>query len=113
MLTVTERKIRNITVLELRGRIVIDTIRDLRNRLKSLLDRGERAIILNLEAVPYMDSSGLGELASSHSSIYNLGGQIKLTGLNDKVQRLVEVSMLHTVFDIFRTEEEALSSFRD
>lgn len=112
MLTVTERKVRNVVIVDLDGRVLINTASALRKKVEELLDRGERRILLNLRGVPHMDSSGLGELTRSHASTYNFGGQIKLLGLTERVERLVEISRLDTVFEIFTDEKDAVSSFR-
>ena len=110
---ISEKLVNDVVVIEIKGKILMGKDIEIKKKINELVERKALSIVVNLAQVPYIDSSGLGELASSHSSIYNLGGQIKLAGLNEKVRRLVEISMLHTVFEIFKSEEDALRSFRD
>jgi len=67
---------------------------------------------LNLAGVGYIDSSGIGELVSSYTTIKNVEGQLKLLSLTQKLQDLLTITKLLTVFDVYDTEAEALSSYK-
>jgi anti-sigma B factor antagonist len=73
--------------------------------------QGRLQILLNLGEVSYIDSTGLGELVSSYSTVSRDGGLIKLVNLTEKVQDLIAICRLSTVFETFDSEVDALSSF--
>lgn len=106
------RQAGDVTVVDLRGRIILGQesakVRDL---IASLLSEGHVKILLNLADVDYIDSSGLGTLVSSTASVRKAGGEIKLVNLSHKVDDLMEVTRLYTVFDIADNEKQALASF--
>nr|MBA3513333.1 STAS domain-containing protein [Pyrinomonadaceae bacterium] len=69
-------------------------------------------VLLNLGGVKYMDSSGIGELIANYTTISRQGGQVKLLNLTDKIQDLLVITKLLTVFDAYDNEAEALNSFK-
>ena len=75
------------------------------------LDRGERRIVLNMAEVDYMDSSGIGDLAASFTSVLNHSGQMKLLNLSDKIHRLLEMTGLIEIIQHYSDETEAVRSF--
>jgi anti-sigma B factor antagonist len=102
-----------VTVVDLSGRLTLgDASAQLRQALRELLDSGRKKIVLNLGQVGYIDSSGLGELVSSFTTVKNNGGQLKLVNLTDKVNDLLTVTKLYTVFEIHNDEGAAVQSFR-
>jgi len=77
---------RDCTVLVVSGRITLGECHgDLRGAVRGLIDRGRKQIVLDLEAVPFVDSAGLGELVGSYASVVRLGGSLRLTGVNPRV----------------------------
>ena len=77
---------RDCTMLVVSGRITLsDGHGDLRNAVRGLIERGRKQIVLDLEAVPFIDSDGLGELVSSYASAVRLGGTLRLTSVNPRV----------------------------
>ena len=80
--------------------------------VRDILQRGDKNILLNLKEVSYMDSSGIGELVSSYTSVVNGGGKLKLLNLSSKTHQLLAITKLLTVFDTFNNEEAALNSYR-
>jgi anti-sigma B factor antagonist len=84
----------------------------LRTAIRRLLEESKKKILLNLAGVGYIDSSGIGELVSSYTAINNAQGQLKLLSLTQKLQDLLTITKLLTVFDTFDSEEEALASFK-
>jgi len=111
MQTVT-RMVGGVTVLDISGRITLgegNVI--LREIVLELAEKGEKAIVLNLGEVHYIDSSGVGELVKAHTTIRNKGGQLKLTNLNKRVHDLLQMTRLSAVFDIEKDETSAIESF--
>jgi anti-sigma B factor antagonist len=83
----------------------------LRNAIRGLSDGGKKKILLNLAGVNYVDSSGIGELIANYTTDKRQGGQLKLLNLTEKIQNLLVITKLLTVFDTFDNEAEALKSF--
>src|SRR5271155_2275631 len=99
------RVVDGITVLDLRGRITLgEGSVTLRDAVRDVLSKGSNKILLNLGDVNYIDSSGIGELVSSFTTVKNSGGELKLLNLTKKVHDLLQITKLYTVFDI-QTEE--------
>jgi anti-sigma B factor antagonist len=112
-LKILERQEGDVTVLDMSGRITIgEGSVALRSAVRRLLEEGKKHILLNLAGVGYIDSSGIGELVSSYTAINKEGGQLKLLSLTQKLQDLLTITKLLTVFDAYDTEPEALSNFK-
>ncbi len=77
----------------------------------SLLEQGQRHILLNLEGVASIDARGLGELVSTYIVVTKRGGQFKLLNLTQMLRELMMTTKLHTVFDVYETESQAIDSF--
>ena len=106
------RKIGNVSVVDIAGKITIgegDVV--LRETVSELLDSGETRILLNLEKVKYMDSAGIGELVACYKRAKEKSGSVKLLNPSGKVYDLLQLTKLEEVFDTFRDEGEALTSF--
>lgn len=109
---ITKRRVGDITILDLKGKLTIgDGAEVLRDTVASLVFQGERKIVLNLAGVPYMDSGGLGELVRCSMAARKVEGAVKLTNLTSKITDLLAITKLLSVFDAFETEAEALASF--
>lgn len=107
------RTVDGVTVLDIHGKITIgEESAELRNTVRSLLQAGKTKLLLNLGDVSYVDSSGIGELVSSYTTVSNQGGQLKLLNLTKKLRELLAITKLLTVFDSFDDEEKAVASFR-
>ena len=83
----------------------------LRNTIRRLLGEGKKKILLNLSDVGYIDSSGIGELVSSFTAVNKESGSLKLLNLTQKIQDLLAITKLLTVFDTYDEEGEALASY--
>ena len=88
-----------------------DEIGQLRMAVRGLVAEGKKKIILNLAEVDYIDSSGVGELVGSFTTVRNAGGELKLLNLTQKVHDVLHVTKLYTVFDIKDDEFQAVKSF--
>ncbi|HUO24453.1 MAG TPA: STAS domain-containing protein [Candidatus Aquilonibacter sp.] len=107
------RQVGDVLVLDVSGRITLGEGNVmLREIVRDLADKGNRRIVLNLSEVSYVDSSGLGELVKTHTTIRNKGGELKLASLNKRVHDLLQMTRLSAVFDIHKDEGSALTSFR-
>ncbi|HEU4934194.1 MAG TPA: STAS domain-containing protein, partial [Pyrinomonadaceae bacterium] len=112
-LNINERQAGDVTVLDMSGKITIgEGSVALRTAIRRLLEEGKKRILLNLAGVSYVDSSGIGELVSSYTAINKEGGQLKLLNLTQKIQDLLTITKLLTVFDTYESEAEALNSFK-
>lgn len=111
-LKISERQAGDVTILDLEGKITIgEGSVALRTAVRRLLSEGKKKILLNLGGVSYIDSSGIGELVSSFTTVNKDGGSLKLLNLTQKVQDLLAITKLLTVFDVYEDENEALASF--
>ena len=100
-----------VALIDVSGRLVAgEQSGQLKDKVNSLIFQGRRQIVLNLAGVSYIDSMGLGELVATHATMARQGGQIVLVALTARVQDLLAICRLLTVFDVFDTEAEALAS---
>jgi anti-sigma B factor antagonist len=112
-LNINERQAGDVTVLDMSGKITIgEGSVALRAAIRRLLEEGKKRILLNLAGISYVDSSGIGELVSSYTAINKEGGQLKLLNLTQKIQDLLTITKLLTVFDVYDGEADALNSFK-
>lgn len=111
-LNISERQAGDVTILDMEGKITIgEGSIALRNTIRGLLGDGKNKILLNMAGVGYVDSSGIGELVSSFTSVQKEGGHLKMVNLMKKIEDLLAITKLLTVFDVFEDEGSALSSF--
>jgi anti-sigma B factor antagonist len=111
-MTITTREVSHVTVVDIAGRITLgDETGQLRDTIRRLVAEDKKKIVLNLAAVDYIDSSGVGELVSSFTTVRNSGGELKLFALTKKVHDVLHVTKLYTVFDIKDDEFTAVKSF--
>jgi anti-sigma B factor antagonist len=107
------RRLDDVVILDLSGRITMgEGTLVLRERIQRLLQAGDLKFLLNLADVDYIDSSGLGELVSSFTAVRNSGGLLKLLNLTKRVQDLLQITKLLTVFEVFNSEAEALKTMK-
>ena len=107
------RKVDGVTIVDLTGRLTIgEPVLLLRETLRVQVNAGVRHFILNLGDVSYIDSSGLGELVSSYTTIRNKGGDVKLLKLTNKTKDLLQMTKLLTVFDVYEDEAKAIASLK-
>jgi anti-sigma B factor antagonist len=109
---IDERVVGDITILDVTGKMVLgegDQI--LKDKVSSLLNQGHRKLILNLAEVPYVDSAGLGEIVRTYTTVSRQGGKLKLLNLTKRIQDLLAITKLLTVFETFDTEQDAVASF--
>ena len=111
-MTISERAVGDITILDIGGRIAVqdgaDTFREVVQRL---VGEGRVKLVVNLRAVPYIDSTALDEIVRAYNSLTRGGGALKLVNLTAKVHALFELTGLLSVFECFETERKAVVGF--
>ena len=108
----SNRQVGDVTVVDATGRITLgEGASTLRDSMRDLAAKGNKKLLLNLSEVSYIDSSGIGEMVSSYTTITNHGGQLKLLGLSKRVKDLLQITKLYTVFEVFEDEASAVRSF--
>jgi anti-sigma B factor antagonist len=110
-MNITERQAGSITVLALSGKITSDDTGQLKEKVMSVLEQGRKSIILDLGGVTYIDSSGLGELVSCHTTASRQKAAIKLANLATRSKDLLVMTKLIMVFDVYDSEPAAIASF--
>lgn len=108
----TTRQVGDVSVIDAAGRITLgEGASTFRETVREMIAKGDRKLLLNLADVTYIDSSGIGELVSGFTTVTNQGGQLKLLNLTKRVQDLLQITKLYTVFEVFDDEASAVRSF--
>jgi anti-sigma B factor antagonist len=109
---IAERQSGSVTVLDLSGKITLGEDGTLlKDKLQSLLHQGKKSVLLNLGQVSYVDSAGLGALVSAYTTVTREGGSLKLVNVTKKLQDLLSITKLLTVFDTYDSEDQAVRSY--
>ena len=110
---IAERESGAVTVLDLSGKITLGEDGNLlKDKLQSLLHQSKKNILFNLAQVSYVDSAGLGAIVSAYTTVTREGGSLKLANVTKKLQDLLSITKLLTVFETFDSEEEAIRSYK-
>jgi anti-sigma B factor antagonist len=108
----SNRQVGDVTVVDASGRITLgEGASVFRDMIRDLAAKGNKKILVNLADVSYIDSSGIGEMVSSFTTVTNHGGQLKLLSLTKRVKDLLQITKLYTVFEVFEDESSAVRSF--
>jgi anti-sigma B factor antagonist len=111
-LRMSTRTIDGVLVVDCSGRIVFgEESASLRDAIKKLLSESPK-VVLNLREITYIDSGGLGTLVSLYTTARNAGGALKLARLSQRVDDLLQVTKLVTIFEVFEDEQSAVQSFK-
>lgn len=106
------KDIGDVRIIRLAGKITIGAGDvKMRELVDAALEDGKKKILLDLEDVSTIDSSGIGEMVSCYTTVAKHGGQLKLLRLSPKINDILQVTQLITVFDVFDDQQEALASF--
>ena len=109
---IVERTVSDVTVLDLKGKMTLGEGDELlKDKINSLLAAGKKKLLLNLESVPYIDSAGLGEVVRTYTTVSRQGGSLKLLNLTKRIEDLLSITKLLTVFETFDSEADAIKSF--
>jgi len=113
-LKITQREVDNAVILDLNGKLTggpdAETFREV---FKSLIDQGKKNIIVNLEKVSWINSTGLGILISGYTSVRRGGGDLVIMHASDRIESILYVTKLNLLFKAYESEEEAVNSFTD
>ena len=102
----------DVTILDLKGKMTLGEGDELlKEKINGLLQQGHKNLVLNLEGVPYIDSAGLGEVVRTYTTVSRQGGKLKLLNLTKRIQDLLAITKLLTVFETFDNEQDAVRSF--
>lgn len=110
-ITIAPRIINGIVVLDMAGRLDLKGAGIYSDNILGLLFQGKERVVLNLEKVCYIDSSGVGQLVASFKRIRNRGGQLKLLDPSKQVRDVLRRTKLDTAFEVFQVEADAIRSF--
>lgn len=109
---IDERTVENVMILDLKGKLISgngDAL--LKDKIHSLVHQGHKQVLLNLGDLSYMDSPGLGEIVAGYTTVSRAGGSLKLLNLTKRIQDLLTITKLLTVFETYQGEQEAVRSF--
>ena len=108
----TSRPVGSVELIKLEGKITIGSgDSQLREVITNALNSGKNNLLLDMSGVTTIDSSGIGELVGSYTTVTNRGGKLKLLHLPAKLNELLHVTQLITVFEVYENEQEAVNSF--
>jgi anti-sigma B factor antagonist len=113
-LSIKTRKNGGVTIMDLSGRLTAgEPVLLLRDSVRGFTDDGDARFVINLGEVSYIDSSGLGELVSTYTTVRNHKGDVKLLNLTAKAKDLLQMTKLLTVFDTYEDEAEAVAAVKE
>jgi anti-sigma B factor antagonist len=109
---IAERQVGDVTILDLSGKMTLGEGDELlKDKVNSLVSQGRKNLVLNLAAVPYIDSAGLGEIVRTYTTVSRQAGSLKLLGLTKRIADLLSITKLLTVFETYDSEADAVRSF--
>jgi anti-sigma B factor antagonist len=109
---IDERVVDGVTILDLKGKMTLGEGDELlKDKINSLIQQDRNKLLLNLEGVPYIDSAGLGEIVRTYTTVSRQGGKLKLLNLTKRIQDLLAITKLLTVFETYEVEQDAIKSF--
>jgi len=110
---IEERIVGDVTILDLKGKMTLGEGDELlKDKINSLIHQNQKNLLLNLEGVPYIDSAGLGEIVRTYTTVSRQGGKLKLLNLTKRIQDLLAITKLLTVFDTYDSESDAIKSYK-
>jgi anti-anti-sigma factor len=110
---ISERQVGTVTILDLSGRLILDDgFEPLREAVNRLVGQGHLKVLLNFEAVTYLDSAGVGLIACKYLTLHRHGGELKLCRLHPRSYEVLNITKLLSVFESYDSEAQALGSFR-
>ena len=109
---IEERVVGDVTILDLKGKITLgEGDEALKDKINSLAMQNRKSILLNLAGVPYIDSAGLGEVVRTYTTVKRQGGTMRLLNLTKRIEDLLAITKLLTVFETYDNEADAVRSF--
>ena len=110
---ISERTVGDVVIVDLSGKVTLGDGGDvmLKDKIQSLMQQGQKKVLLNLSEVTYVDSAGLGQIVQSYATIMKNGGSLKLLNVTKRIKALLSITKLLTVFECHDSEADALKSF--
>ena len=108
-----EEKIGGVDLLKLEGRLDASSAKTMKEKVNALTNHHRTSLVVDMEGVDFIDSTGLGTLVACLRSVNKLGGDMKLAALQDQVRAILELTRLHHIFGIYKDREAAAASFVD
>lgn len=108
---IAKRESGDIVILDIQGEIDLYNAPEIKDAINNLIEKQSCRVIVNLEKVSYIDSSGIGALISSLANLKKNAGGMKILKVSGSVRKVFELTKLTSFFDIFDDESEALASF--
>jgi anti-sigma B factor antagonist len=100
-----------VLIVEVEGQLIVGNRQELKATIQQALDNGERKLLVDFAKTGYIDSSGLGALVSISKKVREQGGELRLSGLNEDLRSLFELTKLDTLFAIADDTAQALNGF--
>jgi anti-sigma B factor antagonist len=110
-LDIRESSREGVDILSLKGRLTVGEASSVREKITDVIAAGTVNVLLNLQQVEYIDSTGLGALVICFTSLKKAGGALKLVNPNKRNVELLLLTKLHTIFEVFNDEQDAVNSF--
>jgi anti-sigma B factor antagonist len=110
-LDIRESSREGVEILSLKGRLTVGESSAVREKVNQVIAAGHVNVLLNLEHVEYIDSTGLGAMVICFTSLKKAGGALKLVNPNKRNVELLLLTKLHTIFEVFADEQDAVNSF--
>jgi anti-sigma B factor antagonist len=112
VMQIHQRTVGDVTIIDLHGKMTLGEGDELlRDKVNSLIQQSQKKLVLNLAEVPYIDSAGLGEIVRTYTTVSREHGSLKLLHLTKRIQDLLAITKLLTIFETFDNEAEAVASF--
>jgi anti-sigma B factor antagonist len=110
---ISERTVDGVVIVDVSGKVTLGDGGDvmLRDKMRSLIQQGQKKVLLNLGDVSYVDSAGLGEIVQSYATVTKNGGKLKLLNVTKRIKDLLSITKLLTVFECHDSEADAVKSF--
>lgn len=109
--SVRKDEAKGVVIVGVDGQLIVGNRHDLKKRVLDAMESGDRRFVIDFSETGYIDSSGLGVLVSLAKKIREVGGDLRLAGLNDDLQTLFELTKLDTLFAIVPSVDEAVAAF--
>jgi len=107
------RKTDSVAILDVSGKLMGGPDADVfRETIKNLIDEGYKKVVVNMSQVPFINSTGLGILISAYTTLRKVDGVLKLASVTERIDSLLMITKLGTIFETYSTEEKAVESFK-
>jgi anti-sigma B factor antagonist len=112
-MTISERKAGDVVIVDVSGKVTLGDGGDamLKDKMGSLVQEGQKKVLLNLGDVSYVDSAGLGAIVQAYATLNKNGGSLRLLNATKRIKDLLSITKLLTIFDSYDNEAEAVKSF--